>query len=216
MGASEFSFLGIEFNVDMEKMIETNYTTAMNKIDKLLTGWSKRRLTPLGKIAVIKSLAVSKLNHLIMTCPIGKNSYIKQLESKFYHFLWEGKPDKIKRANITQTYVQGGLKMINLENFVKAMKCTWIRRLITGDCKQWITLFQTQCCPIKNIYNLGPQGVISLVSKSKNTFWSEVFESWEFIYSSLPIKGKDAPLTPIWKNSKVKRVFLKKIGTKMV
>ena len=56
--------------------------------------------------------------------------YIKQLENKFYEFLWNNKPDKVKRINITQNYQKGGLKMINLEYFVKAMKGTWIRRLL--------------------------------------------------------------------------------------
>ena len=45
-----------------------------------------------------------------MAWPIGNKLYIKQLERKFYHFLLEGKPDKIKHVNLTQSYVNGGLK----------------------------------------------------------------------------------------------------------
>ena len=79
-GATDFSFLGIDFNVNLEKMPEINFLKATSKIEKLLIGWRKRGLTPLGKIVVIKSLAVPKLNHIVMTCPLGKNSYIKKIE----------------------------------------------------------------------------------------------------------------------------------------
>ena len=51
----------------------------------------------------------------------GGSKYIKQLENKFYEFLWNNKPDKVKHINITQNYQKGGLKMITLEYFVKAM-----------------------------------------------------------------------------------------------
>ena len=87
-------------------MPEINYPKVVNKIEKLLNGWNRRCLTPIGKISVIKTLAVSQLNHIIMTCPTGGTKYIKELEKKFYAFLWEGKPDKsvYKCINLTQNY----------------------------------------------------------------------------------------------------------------
>ena len=125
-GATDFSFLGREFSVEITKIPEMNYSNVVSKIDKLLTGWKRRCLTPIGKVTVIKNLAISKLNHIIMACPLGRMEYIKQLENKFFVFLWGDKPDRVKRINITQSYQKGGLKMINLDFFVKAMKSTWI------------------------------------------------------------------------------------------
>ena len=101
-----------------------NYSKVVSKIDKLLTGWKKRCFTPIGKVTVIKNLAISKLNHIIMACPLGRTEYIKQLESKLYAFLWGDNLDRVKRKNITQSYQKGGLKMINIDFFVKAMKST--------------------------------------------------------------------------------------------
>ena len=85
-------------------MPEIYYPKVVNKIEKLLNGWNRRCLTPVGKITIIKNLAASQLNHIIMTCPTGSTKYIKELEKKFYAFLWEGKPDKIKRINLAQNY----------------------------------------------------------------------------------------------------------------
>ena len=62
--------------------------------------------------------------------------------------------------------------MINLEYFVKAMKCTWIRRLLQSQNTQWATLFEKQCCPIRTLIDYGPHGVHTIVSQSKNKFWN--------------------------------------------
>jgi hypothetical protein len=54
-------------------------------------------LTPIGKITITKSLIISKLNHLFLTIPSPKENIINQLVSKIYSFIWDNKPDKIKR-----------------------------------------------------------------------------------------------------------------------
>ena len=55
--------------------------------------------------------------------------------------MWDKKPDKIKRKVICANYMQGGLKMINIYNFVKGSKVSW--RLINNmnDNSQWSELF---------------------------------------------------------------------------
>ena len=85
-GVTELTFLGIHFSVDLNNMPEINYPKVVNKIEKLLNGWNRRCLTPIGKITIIKTLAVSQLNHIIMTCPTGGTKYTKELEKSFMHF----------------------------------------------------------------------------------------------------------------------------------
>ena len=58
---SDFKLLGIDFDNKLEKM-ERNYTTKFQEIEKLLNCWLYRRLTPYGKLVVIKTLALSKLS----------------------------------------------------------------------------------------------------------------------------------------------------------
>ena len=79
---------------------------------------------------MIKTLILSNLNHLFMTIPLSQE-FSKKIDNLLYNFLWDGKPDKVSRAQICQSYANGGLKMINTELFVKALKLTWLRRLIT-------------------------------------------------------------------------------------
>ena len=78
--------------------------------------------------------------------------------------LWDKKPDKIKRKVICANCMQGGLKMINIYNFVKGLKVSWIRRLINmNDNSQW-------------------SGWGEWFFKKRqitNEFWLEVFNSWK-------------------------------------
>ena len=84
-----FTFLQIQ---------KINYEGKLPEIQKLLNAWSKRHLTPLGKIAVIKSLVVSKITYLTMNIPDPTEGFIQELEKKLFDFLWNGKKDKMKEA----------------------------------------------------------------------------------------------------------------------
>jgi hypothetical protein len=44
-------------------------------------------------------------------------------------FLWNGKRDKVKRGILTNSYGDGGLKMIDVKLFYQALKMTWIKKI---------------------------------------------------------------------------------------
>ena len=61
-----------------------------------------------------------------------------------YNFLWDGKPDKIKRETITQDYEHGGLKMTDIETFIWSLKAGWVKRLAqTENNKLLKTVYET-------------------------------------------------------------------------
>ena len=105
----------------------------MTEMQKEINMWSKRDWTPFGKVTVIKTLILSKIVHLLIALPSPSNKIIKEINKMFYNFLWDGKPDKIKRSIAKQKIIQSGIDMINLELFDKALKLTWLRRLLEGD-----------------------------------------------------------------------------------
>jgi hypothetical protein len=57
---------------------------------------SFRKLTLMGKITVIKSLALSKLVHLLTALPNLTQSRLNELTSLFDNFIWNNKPDRVK------------------------------------------------------------------------------------------------------------------------
>ena len=87
--------------------------------------WYQRYLTPIGKVTVIKTLALSKLNHLFLALPNPKKELLKKIENMFYKFIWNGKPDKIRRQILTNLYLEGGMNMIDITHFISALKITW-------------------------------------------------------------------------------------------
>ena len=132
------SLLGLNFSVDLGSVVEFNYTPVIQSLERLFHVWSKRHLTPLGKIAVIKTLALSKLNHLFLAIPSPGKDIFKNLETLFYKCIWNGKPDKVKRTILTKQCCDGCLNMVELNNFDCALKITYIRRTYSSCNTPWI------------------------------------------------------------------------------
>ena len=108
-------------------------------------------LTPIGKITVIKTFLLSKLNHLFTSLPNPPLSFMEKLNTIFYRFIWDKKPDKIKRIVLIQDYLDGGLKMINTDWHIRSLKSTWIRRLLKNDTALWTQMFDNVIGPINNL-----------------------------------------------------------------
>ena len=62
-------------------MVVINFQLKLNEINNLLIQWSNRIVSSIGKNGVIKTLALSKINHLIISLPIPN---IKKLQNMFY------------------------------------------------------------------------------------------------------------------------------------
>ena len=105
-------------------------STKLTEIKEIINRWNKRYLTPLGKIAIIKTFLLSKLNHLFLVLPDPHEGYIKEINDIFFKFIWSSKPDKINRQTIVLDKKLGGLKMFNLKYFITSLKVSWIRRLL--------------------------------------------------------------------------------------
>ena len=118
---SHFRILGITFTLDLREITKINYESKLEEIKQLINSWSKRILFLIGKNIVIKTLALPNLNHLIIGLPNPKQDIIKSIQSLIFKFIWNNKPDKIKRNVMVQNYDNGGIKTIDLNNFISAL-----------------------------------------------------------------------------------------------
>ena len=58
-------------------------------------------------------------------------------------FLWNSKPDKIKRSTLVKDYDKGGLRMIDIEKFIWSLKASWIKRFLQSENKSLLkTLYE--------------------------------------------------------------------------
>ena len=90
--SNSFTLLGTEFDSDLANM-DNNFRKKIDEIDKLYNSWLYRHLSPLGRVGIIKSLALSKLSHIILVCPHLAPDVLKNLISASFRFLWKNKPD---------------------------------------------------------------------------------------------------------------------------
>ena len=114
--------LGIWLSVHPEETTDLNYDEKLVKVRNIVNSWNYRRLTLMGKIAVLKSLSVvSQFIYVLSPLPLNVKA--------IFAFLWNGKGDKIKRNTIIDDIPNGGLKMIDIVCFSKSLKATWIKKI---------------------------------------------------------------------------------------
>ena len=114
--------LGIHFSNDANLVHKLNFHGKLEKLEKILNSWRRRKLTLYGKINIIKTLGLSKLIFSASVLPIPEN-FAQEVNKLTFKFLWDAKPAKIKKSTITGLKEKGGLKMIDFEHMNKALKC---------------------------------------------------------------------------------------------
>ena len=130
--------------------------------------------------------------------------------------MWQNKCDKIKRSVLCKNKGEGGLKMIHLDSYIKALKITWIRRLLNTEGTWQNTIFHS--IDLKSLLHFGTEYLNKCINKTKNQFWKDVLQAWKALqfkqeqkdnYSSEQIQNNE-----LWFNDKIKiggkSIFYKK------
>ena len=61
-----FKVLGVVFSTNVHEIVLINYENKPKEMEKWLNAWSRRNITPFGKITVIKTLVIAKITHLVL------------------------------------------------------------------------------------------------------------------------------------------------------
>ena len=202
--------LGVTFSPLVFNIWDLNSKEILIKIKNLLNQWSKRKLSLSGRITVIKSLAISKFVHLFISLPAPPLDLIKELDKLFYKFLWNSGPDRIKRKIIVKNIAYAGLRMIETTSFVKALKVSWLRRILqqskTGE---WSNL---SCINFQTVFSLGGSYAAKLSNELQNPFWKDLMKVWAEFCKILPVEDISQILeSPLWYNDNIGRgkIFFK-------
>ena len=192
---STFKALGIIFSSDISDIVIANYGPKIDQIKKELLQWSKRNLTTLGKITVVKSLMLPQLSHLFFTLPSPDSHMLKELNNIFFWYIWGNKRDKVSRKQMIKDYRDGGGRMIDIYSYIKALKLTMFRRLLSTKC-EWSALFCEICqCNLEKLVKYGDEYPLSCARKSNNIFWKESLK-----YLNEFIKVTEINNTEPWNN----------------
>ena len=108
----------------------------LKKIENVLKIWRIRTLIVQGKITIFKTLAISKVIHLVLVTNIPK-VIIDQLNKNQKDFIWNRKYPKIRHSTLCNNHENGGLKSVHIPNKLTSLQCSWIKRLYDTTTHCW-------------------------------------------------------------------------------
>lgn len=196
--------LGITFPYNANVGIKLNFDEKLAKLKKVLNIWRMRHLTILGRIAIVKNLAIAKLVYCSSVLNVP-TEFVKEVNSNIFSFVWNFKPDKIKRKTLIGPVCKGGLNMVNFEDVVKSLKITWVNRYCESAGSHWCArldslltkvggAFLFQCnydLKMLNLNNLPP-------------FYKNILERWQELNSKKPLNVNEFKQEIIWNNRFIK------------
>jgi hypothetical protein len=138
---ANFKYIGKRYNVPTITRIkicgiyysnnekEEYKLNVLDKIDKLkykIKLWKSRYLTMEGKALIIKTYGLSQIIYNMQSYGF-KKSEIVSTEREIFKFLWSTKDnengrDRIKRSIMKNDYVEGGLKITDIDSLNRALK----------------------------------------------------------------------------------------------
>ena len=124
--------LGIFVSYDENANEKRNFTLKVQKLTTNLDIWRSRNLSLFGRVLITKSLGIPHLIYsksMLVTPP----EIVSSVTTSLFDFIWCKKPDKIKRQVMYQDYVDGGLRVPNMEVMAKSLKLAWISRFLSTD-----------------------------------------------------------------------------------
>ena len=91
-----------------------------------------------------------------------------------------------------------------MENFIKSLKITWIRRLIKSSKNPWNTFFNDNICQISKLSSFGTHFLKKTINSTKNKFWKTSLQAY-YNYSQInkPKTLEEKLCSPLWYNEEI-------------
>ena len=129
---------GILFFQDQKVREEKNVEKVVAAMSKHLTRWSRRHLTLLGKILILKTFAISQAVFLMQSMSLNEKSLIK-INQLMFKFLWNKNfnarkaPDRIKREIVLTPCRLGGFGMADIFKMHESFNLRAIGRMARSE-----------------------------------------------------------------------------------
>lgn len=101
--------LGIFISYNEQENDKKNVARKIDNLNIKLDLWRGRKLSLFGKCLVVKTLGISQIVYSASLLDISPN-YTSRIKKSIFSFIWNKKPDKIKRNVMYQDYTNGGLR----------------------------------------------------------------------------------------------------------
>jgi len=198
--------LGVLICHRTEDLLKLNYTKSLKKMETMLKIWGKRYLTLYGKVTVINTFVISQLVYLLSVLPSPSDEILTHINLMIFDFIWNKKPDKIKRDVMKLPKEHGGLSVpdIFIKNF--SLKIAWVQRIIKNDNSWNIMLARYLPISLNFIWklNININDVQILTKNIPNQFMRQIISAWSIYNFHDPPNIHHVRKQIIWFNSHVK------------
>ena len=151
--------------------------------------WKWRNLSLLGKIQIIKTFAIPKLMFRASVIPIS-NDRVKEANSIFYNFIWNGK-DKVKCCALISDIDKGGLKMLDIESMVSARCVICLKKFLEEYPSTWKSILNSCILPVGGSLVLQCNFDTVKLKTQLPKYYKECFDAWSGLKSSTPVTFND-------------------------
>ena len=190
--------LGVYFGYDEKQRNDLNFRQTLKSIKKSINMWKWRNLSLLGKIQIIKTFAIPKLMFRASVIPIS-NDLVKEANSIFYNFIWNGK-DKVKRCALISDIDKGGLKMLDIESMVSARRVICLKKFLEDYPSTWKSILNSFILPVGGSLVLHCNFDTVKLKTQLPKYYKECFDAWSGLNSSTPVTFNDIMNEIIWNN----------------
>ena len=164
----------------------------------LIQIWSCRNITPIGRITVLQSLVFSKIIHILQSLPSPSITMMQELKKMSIDFIWKKKRHEVSKKTLYLKCEQGGLNLINIQEFDLSLKLTWLRKSIYQS-PDWLEFFTHY--KLDRLLWTGTKYHESIKHTIKNPFWNNVREAFLKWYKVLDDNNEICTeYQPIWGN----------------
>ena len=169
--------VGIYVSYDKGWAAKLNYNKPLEKLETTLNFWRQRDLTILGKIQVVKSLAVSKFVFLMRMTSVPKG-ILKEINKKIFNFIWNG-TDKVARNTLMSDIQYGGLKAPDIVTSYNLLRISWIQRYLDTSVKHpWKEFLQNRLKRVGGNLLFNCNFDTSLLPVKLGDFYLEALSVW--------------------------------------
>jgi mannosylglycoprotein endo-beta-mannosidase len=131
------------------RLRKTDVQPIFDKIANRVTGWRGKNIGPAGRSTLVKSVLTAQPIYLLTTLKISKEA-LGILDAKRRKFLWAGTGDitggkcKVNWKRTCLPTALGGLGVLNMEIFTRALRLRWLWHEWKDPTKPWVGL-ETPC-----------------------------------------------------------------------
>lgn len=121
--------LGVDIGKDYEEARDNTWTEIINRMQKCLTYWKFRDLKIKGKVIVVNSLIMSKVNYVLAVLDLPKwvSNNINKMVTRF---IWGAEKGKIARKTLIGKFNEGGQQLVDITTKMKAYRIKIIRKYL--------------------------------------------------------------------------------------